>query len=68
MGYLIEIDSLSCHITYAKPEPTAPDLEFAVSSEKPPLFEQPELKLEAPISAIRVRQKERGVHAASASG
>jgi hypothetical protein len=57
MGYLIEIDSLSCHITYAKAElPPAPPAEVnSPASNVPdvgPSFEQTELKLDSsPIAA-----------------
>ena len=52
MGYLIEIDSLSCHLTYVKAEPNPPESAPAMDGEKPPLFEQVELKLEERILTL----------------
>lgn len=50
MGYLTEIAPLSCHLTYAKAEPVPPESAPTMDGEKPPLFEQVELKLDEPAS------------------
>ena len=56
MGYLIEIDSLSCHVTHAKPETSSPHTtvsETPIDNKGDKLLEQTELNLDASLGAIK---------------